>query len=397
MTRADCAALIMAAGSGERFGGETPKQYRLLAGKPVLRHTVEAFLAHPAVDRVRVVIGPSHRDLCLDALRGLPVGDPIDGGPSRQASVRLGLEALGDAPPGFVLVQDGVRPLTDAATIERVRQALDTVPAAIAGVPVVDTLKRGRDGLTAGTVDRKGLWRAQTPQGFAYDAILEAHRSAGDGDITDDAAIAEQAGLSVALVPGNEDNLKVTTEDDLARAEALLSAKANEVWAGDIRVGNGFDVHRFGPGDHVTLCGVAIPFDRGLVGHSDADVGLHAITDAILGALGAGDIGQHFPPSDPQWKGQDSAAFLSHAAGMATARGGRIAHVDVTLICEMPKIGPHRDAMTARIAEILGPGTAVSVKATTTEGLGFTGRGEGIAAQATATLRLPAGAANSGP
>ena len=188
----------------------------------------------------------------------------------------------------------------------------------------------------------------------------------------------------MALVPGNEDNLKVTTEDDLARAEALLSARA-----GDIRVGNGFDVHRFGPGDHVTLCGVAIPFDQGLVGHSDADVGLHAITDAILGALGAGDIGQHFPPNDPQWKGQDSAAFLRHAAEMAAAQGGRIAHVDVTLICERPKIGPHREAMTARIAEILGPGTAVSVKATTTEGLGFPGRGEGIAAQATATLRLP--------
>ncbi len=396
MTRADCAALIMAAGSGERFGGETPKQYRLLAGKPVLRHTVEAFLAHPAVDRVRVVINPAHRSLCLEALHGLPVGDPIDGGASRQASVRLGLEALGDTPPGFVLVQDGVRPLTDAGTIKRVRHALDEVPAAIAGVPVVDTLKRGQDGLTIGTVDRSGLWRAQTPQGFAYDSILAAHRTASDSDITDDAAIAERAGLSVALVPGNEDNLKVTTEDDLVRAEALLSAKANDVGAGDIRVGNGFDVHRFGPGDHVTLCGIAIPFDRGLVGHSDADVGLHAITDAILGALGAGDIGQHFPPSDPQWKGQDSAAFLRHAAKMAMDRGGRIAHVDVTLICEMPKVGPHREAMTARIAEILGPGTAVSVKATTTEGLGFAGRGEGIAAQATATLRLPMGPITGG-
>ena len=388
MSEADCAALIMAAGSGERFGGDTPKQYRLLAGKPVLRHSVEAFLAHPSVDRVRVVINPAHRDLCLNALDGLPVGDPVDGGATRQASVHRGLEALGDAPPGFVLVQDGVRPLTDSGTIERVRRALDAGPAAIAAVPVVDTLKRGQDGVSGGTVDRSGLWRAQTPQGFAYEAILQAHRNAAESEVTDDAAIAEQAGLPVALVPGSEDNLKVTTEDDLARAEALLSARA-----GDIRVGNGFDVHAFGPGDHVTLCGIVIPHDKGLVAHSDGDVGLHAITDAILGALGAGDIGQHFPPSDPRWKGQDSAAFLRHAAGMAAEAGGRIAHVDVTLICERPKIGPHREAMTARVSKILGPGTAVSVKATTSEGLGFTGRGEGIAAQATATLRLPSGGA----
>ncbi len=384
MTRADCAALIMAAGSGERFGGETPKQYRLLAGKPVLRRTVETFLGHPAVDRVRIVINPAHRELCLDALRDLPVGDPIDGGASRQASVRQGLEALGDMQPGFVLVQDGVRPLTDRGTIDRVRQALETSPAAIAAVPVVDTLKRERQGRIDGTVDRSGLWRAQTPQGFAFAAILEAHRAAADDDVTDDAALAERAGLRVALVQGNEDNLKVTTEHDLARAETLIAG-----CAGDVRVGNGFDVHRFGSGDHVTLCGIDIPFEKGLVAHSDGDVGLHAITDAILGALGAGDIGQHFPPSDPRWKGQDSAAFLRHAAEMAAAEGGHIAHVDVTLICERPKIGPHRDAMVTRIAEILGPGTAVSVKATTSEGLGFTGRGEGIAAQATATLRLP--------
>ncbi len=388
MSQADCAALIMAAGSGERFGGDMPKQYRLLAGKPVLRHTVEAFLTHPSVDRVRVVINPAHRDMCLKALQGLAIGDPVDGGATRQASVHRGLEALGATPPGFVLVQDGVRPLTDNGTIERVRRALDAGPAAIAAVPVVDTLKRGQDGVSAGTVDRSGLWRAQTPQGFAYDAILQAHRDAADSEVTDDAAIAEQAGLPVSLVPGNEDNLKVTTEDDLARAEALLSARG-----GDIRVGNGFDVHAFGPGDHVTLCGIEIPHDKGLVAHSDGDVGLHAITDAILGALGAGDIGQHFPPSDPRWKGQNSAAFLRHAAGMAAEAGGRIVHVDVTLICERPKIGPHRETMTARIAEILGPGTAVSVKATTSEGLGFTGRGEGIAAQATATLRLPAGGA----
>ena len=387
MSQADCAALIMAAGSGERFGGDVPKQYRLLAGKPVLRHTVEAFLAHPAIDRVRVVINPEHRALCGAALDGLPVGEPVDGGATRQASVQRGLESLGDVPPAFVLVQDGVRPLTDAGTIDRVRRALDSGPAAIAAVPVVDTLKRGENGISGATVDRAGLWRAQTPQGFAYAAILQAHRDAAATGVTDDAAIAEQAGMPVALVPGHEDNLKVTTEDDLSRAEALMMARA-----GDIRVGNGFDVHAFGPGAHVTLCGVEIAHDKGLVAHSDGDVGLHAITDAILGALGAGDIGQHFPPSDPRWKGQDSAAFLRHAAGMATEAGGRIVHVDVTLICERPKIGPHREAMTARIAEILGPGTAVSVKATTSEGLGFTGRGEGIAAQATATLRLPAGA-----
>ncbi len=387
MSQADCAALIMAAGSGERFGGDTPKQYRLLAGKPVLRHTVETFLAHPAVDRVRVVIDAAHRDRCLAALDGLDLDEPVEGGPSRQASVRNGLEALSGAAPDFVLVQDGVRPLTDAGTIGRVRRALDASPAAIAAVPVVDTLKRERQGISIGTVDRAGLWRAQTPQGFAYATILKAHRDAAEGEITDDAAVAERIGLPVALVPGSEDNLKVTTEEDLSRAEALIAART-----GEVRVGNGFDVHAFGPGDHVTLCGIVIPHERGLVAHSDGDVGLHAITDAILGALGAGDIGQHFPPSDPRWKGQDSGAFLRHAAAMAADASGRIAHVDVTLICERPKIGPHRDAMKARIGDILGPGVAVSVKATTSEGLGFTGRGEGIAAQATATLRLPTGA-----
>ncbi|MEE8272357.1 MAG: bifunctional 2-C-methyl-D-erythritol 4-phosphate cytidylyltransferase/2-C-methyl-D-erythritol 2,4-cyclodiphosphate synthase [Alphaproteobacteria bacterium] len=386
MTAQDCAALIVAAGRGERFGGDVPKQYRHLAGRPILRHTVEAFLGHEAVGRVCVVIDPAHRALCDAALAGLPVGAPVDGGSDRQESVRLGLETLAAEPPARVLIQDGVRPLTDAATIARVCAALDRGPAAIAAIPVADTLKRAADGVSLGTVDRTGLWRAQTPQGFDFQAILTAHRGAG-ATATDDAAVAERAGLPVQLVPGHVDNLKVTTEEDLRRAERLLAAGQ-----ADIRVGNGYDVHRFGAGNHVMLCGVAVPHSHGLQGHSDADVGLHALTDAVLGALGDGDIGRHFPPGDPRWRDADSGRFLRHAADLVAVRNGRIGHVDVTLICERPRIGSHRAAMVARVAELLGPAgdaATVSVKATTTEGLGFIGRGEGIAAQATATIRLP--------
>jgi 2-C-methyl-D-erythritol 4-phosphate cytidylyltransferase/2-C-methyl-D-erythritol 2,4-cyclodiphosphate synthase len=261
--------------------------------------------------------------------------------------------------------------------------ALDEGPGAIPALPVADTIKRGADGVILETVDRHALWRAQTPQAFRYDEILAAHRAAAGRELTDDAAVAEAAGLRVALVPGAEENFKVTTEADLRRAERLLAPAA------DIRCGNGYDVHRFGPGDWVVLCGVKIPHDQGLEGHSDADVGLHALTDAILGAVGAGDIGQHFPPGDPRWRGADSSRFLAHAASLVAAQGGRLLALDVTIICERPKIGPHRAAMVQRIAEILGlDPTRVSVKATTTEGLGFTGRREGIAAQATATVAL---------
>lgn len=395
-----CAALIVAAGRGERFGADRPKQYLTLAGQPILRRSVLAFLAHPRVDLVQVVYQPLDDDLYRAAIADLALPEPVAGGATRQDSCRLGLEALAARPPAQrphkVLIHDAARPLVDAMTIARVIDALDAGPAAIAGVPVVDTLKRSEAGLSAGTVDRTGLWRAQTPQGFHLDAILAAHRAAAGASLTDDAAVAEQAGLPVALVLGNPDNIKVTQTSDLERAARLLagrgelSAVAPLERLADVRTGTGFDVHRFVPGDKVILCGVEIPHDHRLDGHSDADVGLHALTDAILGALCAGDIGSHFPPSDPQWAGADSALFLRHAVGLVSEAGGRIAHADVTLICERPKIGPHRTAMRARLAELLAVAIErVSVKATTTERLGFTGRQEGIAAQAAVTVRLP--------
>ncbi|MGR0185983.1 bifunctional 2-C-methyl-D-erythritol 4-phosphate cytidylyltransferase/2-C-methyl-D-erythritol 2,4-cyclodiphosphate synthase [Azospirillum aestuarii] len=389
MNASSCIALIVAAGTGQRFGAERPKQYLDLAGQPVLRRTIDAFRRHPKVSAVRVVINPAFRDLYDAAVAGLDLPEPVAGGASRQDSVRNGLAALAESAPDLVLIHDAARPLIDADTIDAVIAALGTHPAALAAVPVADTLKRGNGGpdggLVAGTVDRSGLWRAQTPQGFRFPEILAAHRDAAGLKLTDDAAVAERAGLPVALVPAREENFKVTTPDDLIRAARALDSALS-----DIRTGSGFDVHRFAEGDHVTLCGVRVPHTQRLDGHSDADVGLHALTDAILGALCAGDIGSHFPPSDPQWRGADSALFLKHAAELVTARGGRIAHVDVTIICERPKVGPHREAMTARVAEILGmPVDRVSVKATTTERLGFTGRGEGIAAQAVATVRLP--------
>lgn len=381
-----CIALIVAGGSGQRFGAERPKQYLDLAGKPVLRRTVEAFLGHPQVTGVRVVIDPSWRDAYDAALFGLALPDPVAGGASRQDSVRHGLEALvADGAPDLVLIHDAARPLIDADTIAAVIGALDNTPGAIAAVPVADTLKRGSGNAITDTVNRDGLWRAQTPQGFRFPDILEAHRAAAGLSLTDDAAVAERAGLAVALVPSKEDNFKVTTPDDLSRAtRAIMSS----LW--DVRTGSGFDVHRFTDGDFVTLCGLRIPHSHGLEGHSDADVGLHALTDAILGALAAGDIGSHFPPTDPRWRGADSAKFLRHAADLVVERGGVIAHADVTIICERPKVGPHRAAMAERIAQILGIEVGrVSVKATTTEQLGFTGRREGIAAQAVATVRLP--------
>ncbi|HYG85805.1 MAG TPA: bifunctional 2-C-methyl-D-erythritol 4-phosphate cytidylyltransferase/2-C-methyl-D-erythritol 2,4-cyclodiphosphate synthase [Azospirillum sp.] len=382
-----CIALIVAGGSGQRFGAERPKQYHDLAGQAVLRHTVEAFLNHPAVTSVQVVIHPAHRDLYDAAIAGLPLPAPVSGGATRQDSVRNGLEALAHPAPGpdLVLIHDAARPLVDAGTIQAVVDALADRPGAIAAVPVTDTLKRSDGGLVGATVDRAALWRAQTPQGFRYPDILAAHRAASGLDLTDDAAVAERAGLAVALVPGKEENFKVTTQDDLARAEGIVGRHL-----GDIRTGSGFDVHRFAEGDAVMLCGVRVPHTHRLEGHSDADVGLHALTDAILGAIGDGDIGSHFPPADPRWRGADSGAFLRHAAELVRVRGGRIAHVDVTVICERPKVGPHRAAMVARVAELLGIEEGrVSVKATTTERLGFTGRGEGIAAQAVATVRLP--------
>jgi 2-C-methyl-D-erythritol 4-phosphate cytidylyltransferase/2-C-methyl-D-erythritol 2,4-cyclodiphosphate synthase len=378
-------ALVVAAGRGTRFGGTLPKQYRTLAGRPVLRHSLETLRRHPAIGAVRVVFNPDDRDLYDAAVAGFDLLTPVAGGAARQDSVRLGLESLAEFAPGRVLIHDAARPFLDRPTIDRVMSALDEAPGGIPALPVRDTVKRGVDGVVSETLDRGNLWRAQTPQGFRYAAILAAHRRAEGLDLPDDAAVAERAGLAVKLVAGSEANFKVTTEDDLREAERRIAAGL-----GDVRTGQGFDVHAFGPGDHLFLCGVKIPHDHGLIGHSDADAGLHALTDAILGAIGAGDIGVHFPPSDAQWRGAPSRQFLRHAADLVRARGGIIAHVDVTIVCEQPKIGPHRAAMVARVAEILGlDQDRVSIKATTTEKLGFTGRGEGLAAQAVATVRLP--------
>ncbi len=381
---AGCVALVVAGGRGQRMGGERPKQYRLLGGQPMLRHSVAAFRRHPRIDAVHVVIHPDHRALYDEAVRGLGLPAPCDGGNERQDSARIGLESLAALSPTRVLIHDAARPFVDAAMVDRVIAALDEAPGAIAAVPVTDTLKRGEDGRIRATVERAGLWRAQTPQGFRFAEILSAHRAAAGEALTDDAAVAERAGLAVTLVGGSEANIKVTTEEDLQRAEQLLAA------AFESRVGTGFDVHQFGPGDGVMLCGLRIPHERTLVGHSDADVGLHALTDAVLGAIGAGDIGSHFPPSEPRWMGAASERFLRHAAELVAARGGAVVNVDVTIICEQPTVGPHRVAMARKVAEILGiAAERVSVKATTTDRLGFTGRGEGIAAQAVATVRLP--------
>jgi 2-C-methyl-D-erythritol 4-phosphate cytidylyltransferase/2-C-methyl-D-erythritol 2,4-cyclodiphosphate synthase len=378
-------ALVLAAGRGSRFGGALPKQYLPLGGISVLRHAVSAFAAHPRVTGVLVAIRPEDRAEYDAALAGLDLLPPVPGGAERQDSVRLGLEALAEHQPSMVLIHDGARPFPDARLIGRVVDALDSTPAAIPGLPLGDTIKRVADGHIRETVDRTGLWRVQTPQGFHFDALLAAHRAAAGQALTDDAAVIEAAGIAPVIVAGSEENLKITTAQDLAAAERLIAVRQ-----GDIRVGQGFDVHPFGPGDHIMVCGVAVPHEQGLVGHSDADVGLHALTDAVLGAIGAGDIGMHFPPSDPHWKGASSDRFLAHAAGLVRAKGGSIAALDVTIICERPRIGPHRAAMVARVADIVGlTADQVSVKATTTERLGFTGRGEGIAAQAVATVRLP--------
>jgi 2-C-methyl-D-erythritol 4-phosphate cytidylyltransferase/2-C-methyl-D-erythritol 2,4-cyclodiphosphate synthase len=371
--------LIVAAGKGQRAGTELPKQYERLAGKPMLRRTVEAFQGYP----VLVVIGPNQEELATRALAGLCLPTPIQGGATRQESVRLGLEALAGDAPDFVLIHDAARPLISLKVTENVVKALEAgADGALPMVAASDTLRRKRADGRWTLVPRDNLYRAQTPQGFVYGKILKAHRDHALEDVTDDIALAEMAGLRVEMVEGEEKNIKVTRKEDFSLAESLLGPA-------DIRSGSGFDVHKFAQGDHIWLCGIKVSHTHALEGHSDADVGLHAITDALLGAIGEGDIGQHFPPTDARWKGAPSWKFLDHAAGLVAARGGTINHVDVTIICERPKVGPYRDTMKAKIAEILkiDPGR-VSVKATTTEGLGFTGRREGIAAQAIATVRL---------
>ena len=395
------AALIVAAGRGHRVGGPMPKQYQDLNGRPVLHHTLRALGGHRRIDLVRVAIHPDDMTLYIDATAGLPAAvtkkmlPPVLGGARRQDSVRLGLESLLTQAPSLVLIHDGARPLVSTAVIDRTIDALAQADGAIAALRVTDTLKRaGRQARIADTLDRDGLWRAQTPQGFHFDAILRAHRAAAHGpELTDDAQVAEQSGLAVILVDGEEANLKITTPEDLRRA-VLALAKPDEIsamTACEPRTGTGFDVHRFGPGDHVMLCGVRVPHDAGVLAHSDGDVGLHALVDAVLGALGAGDIGSHFPPNDPQWRHADSALFVRHAADLVRQRGATITNVDITMICERPKVGPHRAAMIERVADLLGvTPDRVSVKATTTEQLGFAGRREGLAAQAIATLLLPA-------
>lgn len=375
-----CAALIVAAGRGQRFGGSLPKQYAPLKGETVLRRCLRAFAEHPGIQRVVVAIHPDDEGTFRDAAAGLPKVSAVHGGAARQDSVRLGLEALSIDAPDLVLIHDGARPMVSKALIDQVIAGLATADGIVPAVPVIDTLKRMDGGRIGATVPRENLVRAQTPQGFSFPAILAAHRAYAGESLTDDAAVLERAGGTVKTVPGDDSNIKVTTMEDLARLEAGLC---------ETRVGQGFDVHKFGPGDGVWLCGLKIAHAQGLVGHSDADVALHAATDAILGALGAGDIGEHFPPSDPKWKGAASHRFLRHAFDLLSARGGTLAHLDVTIICERPKVGPHRAAMVASVAKILGVAESrISVKATTTEGLGFTGRQEGIAAQAVATVRL---------
>jgi 2-C-methyl-D-erythritol 4-phosphate cytidylyltransferase/2-C-methyl-D-erythritol 2,4-cyclodiphosphate synthase len=369
------AVLIVAAGKGERAGLALPKQYESLAGKPMLRRTAQAFAGLP----VTVVIGAGQEALYAGALsNGQP---PVIGGARRQDSVRLGLESLASDAPDFVLIHDAARPLVSRRLIDAVIGALERgARGAAPMLAVADTLRR-RDGEDWRLVPRDGLFRAQTPQGFRFADILAAHRAHASTDVTDDVELAGLAGITVDAVAGEERNLKVTTQTDFALAEKLV--------AGETRTAMGYDAHRFTAGDHVWLCGVKVPHDHGLEGHSDADAGLHALTDAILGCIGAGDIGQHFPPSDERWRGAPSWKFLDHAAKLVADKGGRIVHCDVTLICERPKIGPYREAMRSRIAEILDLDIErVSVKATTTEGMGYTGRREGLAAQAVATVML---------
>lgn len=384
-----CTALIVAAGRGSRFGGPLPKQYALWGTRPVLGHTLAALWATPGIDRIQVVIAAGDEDLYRAAVAGFDLPPPILGGPTRQLSVLNGLEALTAEPPDLVAVHDAARPFVRPADITACLEAIAAqgVDGAVLGIPLSDTLKRvGGSGLISETVPRDSLWRAQTPQVFRFEALLRAHRAAaarGAADataLTDDAAVAERTGLKVVMVAGSGDNMKITTAEDLQRISTM-----------ETRTAFGFDVHGFAPGGAVMLAGLSIPHTQTLSGHSDADVALHALTDAVLGTIGAGDIGLHFPPSDPRWRGASSDRFLKHALSLLAERGGRIVHLDLTLICEAPRIGPHREAMIDSITRIAGIARErVSVKATTTEGLGFTGRREGIAAQAVATVEVPA-------
>ena len=389
---AEVAAVVVAAGRGLRAGGDVPKQFQCIGGKMMVMRTLSTLVEAPNVGLVQPVIRPEDSDLFQAATAKMRLLQPVFGGATRQASVRAGLEALAPHQPQIVLIHDAARPFASPALIARAIAAAEKTGAAIPALPVTDTVKTvDAESLVAKTLDRNELRLIQTPQSFAFKPLLEAHRRAqaeGREDFTDDAALAEWAGMKVAVFEGEAGNIKITNPDDFARAEAMQFAAL-----GDVRIGTGIDVHAFGPGDHVIIGGICIPHEQALTGHSDADVGLHALVDAILGALADGDIGSHFPPSDPQWRGASSDRFFTFAVERVKARGGIIAHLDLTIVCEAPKIGPHRDALRACIARLAGLDVGrVAVKATTSERLGFTGRGEGIAAYATATVRLPWGA-----
>ena len=389
----DVAAVVVAAGRGVRAGGDLPKQFQRIGGETLLRQALFMLVEHDNVGRVQAVIHPDDLNLFQDAATGIDLLPPVFGGATRQISVRAGLEALAARKPDIVLIHDAARPFASPDLVTRAIAAATESGAAIPALPVTDTVKSvDASGHVDKTLDRSVLRLIQTPQGFGFSALLEAHRNAagaGRDDFTDDAALAEWAGMKVSVFAGEPGNIKITSAEDFARAQAAQFAAL-----GDVRTGTGIDVHAFGQGtdfgDHVMLGGIRIAHDRALVGHSDADVALHALVDAILGALAEGDIGAHFPPSDPQWRNASSDRFLAFAMNRVKARGGRIAHLDLTLVCEAPRIGPQRDAMRANIARLAGIEVGrVAVKATTSEKLGFTGRGEGIAAYATATVRLP--------
>ena len=377
-------ALIVAAGKGERAGADIPKQYARIGGKAVLAHAIDSLAAHSAVGTVQVVIGAGQQALYREAIGDRILPPPVTGGATRRESVRRGLDALAAHAPDRILIHDAARPFVPSAVIDRLLAKLAAYGGAIPGLPVADTLVRCEE-VIGETVPRAGVYRVQTPQAFLFDAVAKAHGMWPEGeDATDDAQMVRDTGHAVCVVPGDPMLDKLTYPGDIAAAEARLSRMLVS------RSGTGFDVHTFGPGDHIMLGGVTVPHTHALVGHSDADVALHALTDALLGAIADGDIGSHFPPSDQRWKGADSGRFLDRARELVTARGGRIDHVDLTIICEAPKVGPHRAAIRSRIAELLQVREGqVSIKATTTERLGFTGRGEGIAAQAIATVRLP--------
>ncbi len=392
---AKAAVVIVAAGRGERAGkADGPKQYRPIGGRPVVSHTLEAFLSHPRIGRIVVAIHPDDDELFRDAASSFGKDRivAIHGGATRQESTRLALQALRDDAPAMVLIHDGVRPFVDADLIDRTIDAIDERQGALPSMQVAETLKRmDGEGNVGETVPRAGLYAAQTPQGFPFWPILAAHEKAfqlGKHDFTDDAAVAEWAKIPVRIVTGSPDNMKLTWARDMVVAHQRLGG--GRAAFPDIRTGNGYDVHSFEPGDHVMLCGVKIPHDKKLSGHSDADVGLHALTDALLATCGAGDIGTHFPPSDPKWKGAASRLFVEHAAAIVRSQGGRIANADITLICEAPRVGPHREAMVEAIASMLKiSAERISIKATTNERLGFIGREEGIAAIATASVVFP--------